>query len=1005
MKSTRSRRGSALLIVLGMLAFIVVSAVAFAAYMRASRLPSSYLRRTAAARMLAKAAVVQAIEQIDTAIANNPYPDQRTGTQLPSQKRVENLNETGGECRNYWWHNIFIGDDTWMRPEDTVSTLTLEGLAYIPPPLVNEARRYSRMSKAATWHTMGFDSGRYAFCAIDVSDCLDINRLVADGRRNSGARRITLAHLFENAAHTSYEKQPSGWETFMSDYRAKLADDQESSQPRFTQAKLPLVSLADWNLAVNAKSAGGVESPFCKFIEGSGTEFYKGVGSPTGAEADKVRAMHFVTDSYFPPVELQSDECDLCSYEGQPFDSFSDNIPLFRILEMGETGSRGMQLINKKVSKMDLINLYDYLDGNDVPVSLAVPTTERVPMICAITPNLKGSFNVEHKKSEDVNRQDKTITIVHEYTVNAATLLMASVVKSLVAFPFLRDEAANDTYTYEGCLRLFLAPPGVPLRCGRGSQFNRLRPADDADWQKNNVYENGVFKVNFSTGNPPMFTSIPKEEVAVKEMDFRIPPNSLGSALSDPVFRVKVRYPWDPETGADLTQPTYLEAHCSYPPFTTDGKINDTYANDVKFRQMMQDGEGGEQLTLYAAVYIRVKNSEGKTVDMVPAGYKDDLLNGINQAKEEAIVTICGNPVPILRFTWPQQIPYSPNGFDSLVPTDSQFFTPSCVMCPDPRFNHAPENWMEKDVVSSTDWIRECGAADRDGDIFMFVSNQEYLQSIYELSFLPNFSELARDVNHVPPIHGYYTAPTGLNQIAYPQRIEECANGNLMWNTYRCYPNQNGGRHDFESIGLVVNDGAFRINPFAQSVDALMPAFANTPYDWWAASTNNPDITVSDCDSAKTFNSKYAFSQMNNKAKFAWEDLRNIAEYFRDKVRESNGDWEDAFDKLKWDGDSDHFGSETELSSDTDELYGVDRKFLYGFWHDSFANRQQLFLVFVRAEPMMMGGGGVGQTPPSLGARAVALVWRDPAAPEPQGGGNSLDTPHRTRILFYRQFD
>jgi hypothetical protein len=92
------------------------------------------------------------------------------------------------------------------------------------------------------------------------------------------------------------------------------------------------------------------------------------------------------------------------------------------------------------------------------------------------------------------------------------------------------------------------------------------------------------------------------------------------------------------------------------------------------------------------------------------------------------------------------------------------------------------------------------------------------------------------------------------------------------------------------------------------------------------------------------------------------------------------------------------------LSGNTDDLYGVDRKFLYGFWHDAFANRQQLFLIFVRAEPMMMGGGAVGQTPPSLGARAVALVWRDPEIPKPVSG-SAIDTPHRTRILFYRQFD
>lgn len=52
------RSGSALLIVLGVLAFLTVSAVAFSAFMRRSRMPSSYLRRSVASRELAKAALV-----------------------------------------------------------------------------------------------------------------------------------------------------------------------------------------------------------------------------------------------------------------------------------------------------------------------------------------------------------------------------------------------------------------------------------------------------------------------------------------------------------------------------------------------------------------------------------------------------------------------------------------------------------------------------------------------------------------------------------------------------------------------------------------------------------------------------------------------------------------------------------------------------------------------------------------------------------------------------------
>jgi hypothetical protein len=87
-----------------------------------------------------------------------------------------------------------------------------------------------------------------------------------------------------------------------------------------------------------------------------------------------------------------------------------------------------------------------------------------------------------------------------------------------------------------------------------------------------------------------------------------------------------------------------------------------------------------------------------------------------------------------------------------------------------------------------------------------------------------------------------------------------------------------------------------------------------------------------------------------------------------------------------------------DLKSDL-KFWDVDKKYLYGFWKECFAAKQQLFLVFVRAEPMMMGSGAAGHTPPQLGGRAMALVWRDPKRTK------NNNTPHKTRVLFYRQFD
>jgi len=121
-----------------------------------------------------------------------------------------------------------------------------------------------------------------------------------------------------------------------------------------------------------------------------------------------------------------------------------------------------------------------------------------------------------------------------------------------------------------------------------------------------------------------------------------------------------------------------------------------------------------------------------------------------------------------------------------------------------------------------------------------------------------------------------------------------------------------------------------------------------------------------------------------------------------------NRSWKSVWNDIDWYGlcsDGKVFtnggGQDMQITGNTDEIWDVDRKFLYGFWRDCFDAKQQLFLVFVRAEPLMLGGGTADQMPPQLGARAVALVWRSPST----SGSTTSGYPHRTRILFYRPLD
>ena len=109
-----------------------------------------------------------------------------------------------------------------------------------------------------------------------------------------------------------------------------------------------------------------------------------------------------------------------------------------------------------------------------------------------------------------------------------------------------------------------------------------------------------------------------------------------------------------------------------------------------------------------------------------------------------------------------------------------------------------------------------------------------------------------------------------------------------------------------------------------------------------------------------------------------------------------------AWQELGWNASADNFCG-IDMQDSEDRLWWTDRKFLYGFWRDCFEAKQQLFLVFVRTEPMMMGSEGSGKVRPQLGARAMAVVWRDPTESADRRGG--IPAPHQTRVLFYRQFE
>lgn len=1076
------KKGSALLIVLGMLAFMVISAVAFSAFMRYSRLPSSYLRRTSSSRQLVKAALAEAIDIVDASIANNPHPG--VGTSAIEYPRVGGRIDTQ---RNTWRNHVFIGSNTLVSAADTVSTLTLEGLAYLPPALINEARYYSRHSLAATWHSFGYDCGRYAFCAVDVSDHFDINKIPADmGRGSSPENRLSLSYVFENDSHTGYTLQPSVWDSFMEEFvtfdgKENLATPGEGAAGSSGSAsKLPLVSLADLNLAIYHKLGDfSTYFPFAAVLGGSANEF---VQSMSGPIAEMQRHMTFVTDSHFPNAggESDSDDYDLTDEKNQPFTESDLKLNNSRIISrILDEGSKAAVRLRNAIGRLGLVTLFDYLDEDDVPVSLSIPSTERVPMVCGISHTVNGSsISVRPPKLEDPNggalanlsdieldnypgasvrakptalSQTRTARFVKKYEFDASALIAgirSGAVKALVAYPFRRgiDLKDPDSFTIDGHVEFFFTSGSFTFRTG--DQNDVLHMASGSGSISSGTYNgDGVFHIPLDPQGCD-FNNVDKETDAVKEIDFAMRSgsgNMLSALNSNPIMTVvweQIQESYDKNAGIPNAPPdfawknvngqlTRVSAQCNLPLIGANGLADSRFATPAAFLTYLNSGSA-VQATLRMAVWLRIKNSDGKTVDLVPACMQDDkAFNSIDNIRgggsARVLADNTGSSYPVMRFDCCAPFDFIDTAFDNSPGPVSVDVTPKGVLCGDPRWNWAPEHWFVNDPVSSDEWLTKCGKGvdGRDNDIFMMTSDAGYMQSVYELAFLPrlagsNFGNLDNE------IWGMMDSVRDRN--AWATQISDCANWGRMWRTYNPYPRGATGSDDFlllnADAGFVSDGGGPKINPYSDNANVIVAALANTPESWWSASANTETGPSKSERAAVTFNKKYAFSAMNTDAKFDWEDLKAIAEEFVARTRSQTDidGWMDVYDDL-WGSDGTDLKSlmGVQLEGDTDTLYGVDRKFLYGYWRDCFAVKQQLFLIFVRAEPMMMGGGAIGQTPPQLGARAVALVWRNPypgskpysVASEDGAGGSGgaassgapVNAPHQTRVLMYRQFD
>lgn len=1051
-KMMKERAGSALLIVLGMLSFMVVSAVGFSIYMRTSRAPSSHLRRESTARYLLKSALANAISRIDGELNDNGYVEGVYNDVYPGVGPAQKLMDW--QNGDLWTHRVFTPFGL-TNSASTVSTLTLEGLAYLPPAIINEVRVYSRLSRTAAWRNLSYDLGRYAFTAVDVSDCFDINRLRATERRSSApGMRVNLSSLFDSNG-------------------SALDSVLQQANP------VPFVSLADFNLV-----GDGPFTPFAQYIGSNGGSFYN-----AGDEAYISNAL-FVVDTWFPAtnaVGTAKEEVKMHDISttnlNQPFRSYSA-ASFLDLAKHGSSTELGREL--QKNLGIGFACLYDYLDADQIPISLAIPTVETAPMVCglglistgpsSLMPKVESvsdqKFTYTKKNGDETHTIQRTISRTVFKGMGVDTLMLTGV----AAFPFKRvDSGRKGTYRVEAVAAVFMADKNISCRLDASSP---IRPTKN-DWSGGTRDGILFFKGSANLSFPENIT---KTTDALTQFSVPLKVSSTG-AESPLYFEI---------ADVDITEQddNGKPAHLKFDPFKTmdstqEGDpfvVYDATGKKVTVDSLFsakgyqkkilgktdlegsnKDQNKGEftsaaEYRPMVAVWVRVLNGSD-TVDLAPAVFADDedWLQGVSYGSQKDNPTmdeLAGGGTPILDFVTDKVFKYNEDGLKTLDGTAANLDGWSELYATDPRFNFAPEDWFGKkesggDVTPSS-WLTALGAdtttgsggafgsGGRDSDIFMFTSDQEYLQSMGELAFLPNLQELDGTAELIGRGRynnkGRYTGNNKFNERTW----SGIANINYAWKTYTPVDHGNGYDPIYELMvnnkPIVAGSGDFRANPFSPDSRVLAAVVKDTPYDYYVASTND-ELTILKLTSKVSEARKYAFGPESRASTARWQDdeIEEISDRlitgFRERAREdSRVTWMGVYDNLAWfDGKSGDNQLSFLGSSDLNEpLHGVDRKFLYSFWRECFQDRQQLFLVFIRAEPLSVGGSsGDAISNSQLGARGVALVWRDPL-PAYRSGSSSesgksttsrqmsrsvwqddlkTDGPHRTRVLFYHQFD
>ncbi len=220
MKHTETRSGSALVVVLGMLAVIMLMAVAFSVYMRTERAGTTNLRHALVAKEMMQSAIARTMQSIDESFGNPkdnwPAPDWEE-PYLTSHEPIPVDRRTYQSARSS--NAIDRAASARILTREIMMHLSPSQLALADNAKIDWASISSGVS--SEW---GKDPivGRYAFIAFDVSGLHDMNKAGGGLLKARGSDFATNAVNYQVAdslffgAHDGPEFKPA-YDTFVSE--------------------------------------------------------------------------------------------------------------------------------------------------------------------------------------------------------------------------------------------------------------------------------------------------------------------------------------------------------------------------------------------------------------------------------------------------------------------------------------------------------------------------------------------------------------------------------------------------------------------------------------------------------------------------------------------------------------------------------------------------------------------------------------------------------------------